>query len=115
MRAAQADLKQPRTRELVAALGRWGVEPTEHALIIVEHMFDNLHLAGRNLPRLTTNTISALNVYDVLRADKIIIEASALAFIQEFYGEAQTLRGKRSVPESATESSAEAIPEPQQA
>lgn len=36
------------------------------------------------------NTASALRVYDILRADKIIIEASALQFIQEFYGDSDS-------------------------
>ena len=27
-----------------------------------------------------------LNVYDVLRADKIVVEESAFKYIQEFYG-----------------------------
>ena len=79
-------LKQPRTKELVASLSRWGVAPEAHALIIVAPRFGALHLAGRNLSRLRTNTIANLSVYDLLRADKIIVEASALAFIQEFYG-----------------------------
>jgi len=29
-------------------------------------------------------------VYDILRADKIIIEASALQSIQEFYGDSES-------------------------
>lgn len=77
------------------ALRRWGVEEEEHALIIVDHMFSTLNLAGRNISRLTFNTINNLSVYDLLRADKVIIESSALAFIQDFYG------GPRKAAESA--------------
>ena len=84
----QDTLTQPRTKELTAALSRWGVDPTDHTLLIADQMFDNLHLAGRNIRKLTFNTTSNLNVYDVLRADKIIVESSALKFIQEFYGAA---------------------------
>lgn len=84
--SAQSKLTTPRTKELATALSRFGVLPDEHALLIVENMFDNLHLASRNNPRVHTNTVSNLSIYDLLRADRIVVETSALAFIQEFYG-----------------------------
>ena len=49
----------------------------------------NLHMSSRNIERLEVNTASALRVYDILRADKIIIEESALPFIQERYGDSE--------------------------
>jgi ribosomal protein L4 len=35
---------------------------------------------------LQVNTADKLKVYDILRADKIVIESAALAYIKEFYG-----------------------------
>ena len=67
---------------MVQALGRWGVGPREYALLIVNELPDNLALSARNVERLEVNAASALRVYDVLRADKIIIETSALRYIQ---------------------------------
>ena len=111
MSVLQGQLKQPRTRELVAALGRWGVNPEEHALIIVDHMFDNLHLAGRNLSNLRMNSIANLSVYDLLRADRVIVESSALAYIQEFYG--KSTKAAESSEGEAESSDAEAEPSPE--
>jgi len=83
---AQTAFEKPSTKALASALTRWGVGPREYALLIVGEASDNLKLSSRNVERLEVNKASALRVYDILRADKIIIEASALQAIQEFYG-----------------------------
>lgn len=79
---SQNCFQKPSTKELVQALGRWGVGPREYTLLIVDELPDNLALSARNVERLEVNAASALRVYDVLRADKILIETSALRFIQ---------------------------------
>ena len=80
--AVQNCFEKPSTKSMVRALGRWGVGPREYALLIVNELSDNLALSARNVERLEVNAASALRVYDVLRADKIIIETSALRYIQ---------------------------------
>ena len=97
----QGQLTQPKSKELVAALSRWGVSPKEHALIIVDHMFENLQLSSRNIANVRTNSITNLSVYDLLRADRILVEASALAYIQEFYGKASRDAAPAEAAESA--------------
>ena len=74
--------QKPSTKEMVQALSRWGVGPREHTLPIVDELPDNLALSARNVERLEVNAANALRVYDVLRADKILIETSALRYIQ---------------------------------
>ncbi|KAK9788287.1 hypothetical protein WJX73_009931 [Symbiochloris irregularis] len=94
----EGSLTQPRTKELMAALKRWGVDPEAHTLIIVDRLFDNLNLAGRNVRNVVFNTINNLSVYDLLRADRVVVESSALSFIQEFYGASSTPNSKAVAP-----------------
>ena len=42
-------------------------------------------LSARNVEFLEVNFASAVRVYDVLRADKIVVEEEALKYLQEFY------------------------------
>lgn len=42
--------------------------------------------SGRNIPNLVFNKSSALNTYDILRADKIVVDKASLEFINEFFG-----------------------------
>ncbi len=78
----QGSFSKPSTKSMAQALGRWGVGPREYTLLIVNELGDNLALSARNVERLEVNTADALRVYDVLRADKILIESSALRSIQ---------------------------------
>jgi ribosomal protein L4 len=42
---------------------------------------DNVLMSARNIEKLEVNFASAVRVYDVLRADKIVIEEEALAYL----------------------------------
>lgn len=78
---------RPKTRELVAALSRWGVEPQAKVLLIVAEKTENVYLSCRNVPTLNLALASQLNVYDVLNADRIVVTEAALAKIQEVYSD----------------------------
>ena len=41
--------------------------------------------SARNIEFLEVNYASAVRIYDVLRADRIVVEEDALAYLQEFY------------------------------
>ena len=81
------ELSRPKTKELVAALARWGAAPENKALLILPEISsaDNVYLSARNIENLKLIAADQLNVYDLLHADKIVITASALAKIQEVY------------------------------
>jgi large subunit ribosomal protein L4 len=80
-------LSRPKTKELVAAMARWGIEPERKVLLIVSEKDENVYLSARNLPKVKLILATNLNVYDVLWADKIAIAAQALAKIQEVYSD----------------------------
>jgi large subunit ribosomal protein L4 len=79
-------LPQPKTKEMGAALARWGVDADAKILLILPQKEEMVYLSARNLPRVKLITASQMNVYDVLLADKIVTTQTALAKIQEVYG-----------------------------
>lgn len=81
------EITQPKTKELVSAMGRWGVNSEEKVLLIVHEKNDNVYRSGRNLPNLRMILATNLNVFDVLHANKIVATDAAIAKIQEVYGE----------------------------
>ena len=75
-------MQEAKTRSLVAALDSWGLSPSSHTLLVVDEVTQALQLSSRNIPTLRLNTSSGLSVYDILRADNIVIEGAALKYIQ---------------------------------
>ncbi|BAY61885.1 50S ribosomal protein L4/L1e [Calothrix brevissima NIES-22] len=78
-------LSRPKTKELVAALARWGAAPENKTLLILSDIAENVNLSARNVENLKLIAADQLNVFDLLHADKIVVTASALAKIQEVY------------------------------
>ncbi|MEM9538991.1 MAG: 50S ribosomal protein L4 [Cyanobacteria bacterium P01_E01_bin.42] len=80
-------ITRPKTKELISAFQRWGVEESEKVLLVVGEKNDNVYLSGRNIEKLRMILATNLNVYDLLNADKIIATRSAIAKIEEVYSE----------------------------
>ncbi|MBW4562589.1 MAG: 50S ribosomal protein L4 [Mojavia pulchra JT2-VF2] len=78
-------LSRPKTKDLVAALARWGAAPENKTLLILSEIADNIHFSARNVENLKVIAADQLNVFDLLHADKIVVTASALEKIQEVY------------------------------
>ncbi|MBD2677931.1 MULTISPECIES: 50S ribosomal protein L4 [Nostoc] len=78
-------LSRPKTKDLVAALARWGAEPENKTLLILSEFPENVYLSARNIENLKVIAADQLNVYDLLHADKIVLTTSALEKIQEVY------------------------------
>ena len=64
----------------------WGVGADEKAYVITKDANESVAKSARNIARVVQTDVTHLNVYDVLNADKVIVEKSALAQIQAFYG-----------------------------
>ncbi len=82
-----AQLSRPKTKDLMAAIGRWGVEPTAKVLLILPEREETIYLSARNVAKLKLISATQLNIFDLLNADKIVATASALERIQEVYSE----------------------------
>lgn len=81
-----SQLERPKTKEIIAALGRWGVAD-QKVLLIVTEINDNIELSVRNIPHVKLIQADGLNVFDILHANKIIATQEAIGKIQEVYGE----------------------------
>ena len=80
-------LPRPKTKELVAAMTRWGIDPAAKILLILPEQAETIYLSARNIANLRLISATNLNVFDLLAADQIVTTASALAKIQEVYGD----------------------------
>ncbi|MEL6437701.1 MAG: 50S ribosomal protein L4 [Cyanobacteria bacterium J06621_8] len=82
-----AELERPKTKEVLAALERWGIGAKDKVLLILKEVSDNVNLSTRNIAKVKLIKSTNLNVADLLNADKIVVSQEALANIQEVYGE----------------------------
>jgi large subunit ribosomal protein L4 len=80
-------LPQPKTKEFVSALSRWGVESGEKVLLILSEITENLYLSARNIATVKIISATSLNIYDLLVADKIVTTSEALNQIKEVYND----------------------------
>jgi large subunit ribosomal protein L4 len=81
------NLPRPKTKELVSALTRWGIEPGKKTLLIVGEIAENLELSARNLPNLKVILANGLNIYDIVNADRLVATSEAINIIQEVYSD----------------------------
>jgi large subunit ribosomal protein L4 len=81
------NVAQPKTKEFVQAMTRWGVQADSKVLIIVSEVEDNTLLSIRNIAKVKMISASGLNVFDLLNADQIVATAEAIAKIQEVYND----------------------------
>jgi len=82
-----AEFDRPKTKDFIAALGRWGVGTDEKVLLILKEVSDNVNLSTRNIAKVKMIKATNLNVVDILHANKIIVSKDALEQIQEVYGD----------------------------
>lgn len=76
-----------KTKELVDMLQDLEIDHTKLTVLLICNE-PNLQLkrASRNIKKLTLSNLSSLNIFDVLNADKIILEKDAFESISLYYG-----------------------------
>lgn len=87
VKAFDEQLQRPKTRDVVAAMERWGIEPGRKVLLIVSEPSENVLLSVRNIGWLSLMSAVQLNVYDLLNADQLVVTEPAMEKIQEVYGD----------------------------
>jgi large subunit ribosomal protein L4 len=76
----EAKTKEAKTGDLAKRFGKMGVAN----VLIVDGEFDkNFHLSARNLSHVSLLPAAGLNVYDIMRSEKLMLTKSALAAIEE--------------------------------
>ncbi|MBM5802863.1 MAG: 50S ribosomal protein L4 [Cyanobacteria bacterium K_DeepCast_35m_m2_155] len=81
------ELKAPKTKEITAALGRFGIAPGAKVLVILDNASEAVRLSVRNLEKVKLIAADQLNVFDLLNANSLVVSEEALAKIQEVYGD----------------------------
>ncbi len=77
----KAELAEPKTAQLRGKFDGLGLS---NALIIDgAQLQDNFALAARNIPNVDVLPVQGINVYDILRRDKLVLTRAALAALEE--------------------------------
>ena len=79
-------LESPKTREITAALKRFGIAADAKVLLVIDGASEEVRLSVRNLEKVKLIAADQLNVFDLLNASKLVLNEEALAKIQEVYG-----------------------------
>lgn len=77
------DLSEVKTKNFVKFLSDVGA--TGKSLVVTSEVRRNVVLSARNIPGVRTTISSIISVYDILRADKFIVDKAAVAKIEEVY------------------------------
>jgi len=78
-------MSEIKTKAMLKALGSLGVAKT--ALIVTPTSDRNVMLSARNIPGVKTAQVGALNVYDILRCEKLVIDKEAVNKLTEVYAQ----------------------------
>ncbi|QVL52519.1 MAG: 50S ribosomal protein L4 [Cyanobium sp. M30B3] len=80
-------LDTPKTRDIVAGLGRLGIQPQAKVLVVLDNPSEVVRKSVRNLEKVKLIAADQLNVFDLLHANSLVVSDEALAKIQEVYGD----------------------------
>lgn len=76
----EVNFTAPKTKDFVKMLASLGITGT--VLVIVPAIENNLKLSARNVPGVEVTTAGAVNTYQVLKHDKVIVTQGAFAQIE---------------------------------
>jgi len=80
-------LDTPKTKDIVAGLGRLGIQPQAKVLVVLDSPSEVVRKSVRNLEKVKLIAADQLNVFDLLHANSLVVSVEALAKIQEVYGD----------------------------
>jgi large subunit ribosomal protein L4 len=78
------DIEAPRTKVMVSALERLGIDGT--ALLLLAERDETVEKSVRNLPHVKVLNANYLNIRDLLSHDKILIPMDSLQIIERVLG-----------------------------
>ncbi|WP_291426326.1 50S ribosomal protein L4 [Deinococcus sp.] len=75
------DLADAKTKSFVAWAKQHGMDGSEKVLLVTDD--ENARLAARNITWISVLPVAGVNVYDILRHDRLLIDAAALEMVDE--------------------------------
>ena len=76
-------MDSPKTKEFAAFLAAVGAE--KKPLVVTAEACQNVVKSGRNIPGCEVTFANLLNVYDIVNADKLVVDKAALQKIEEVF------------------------------
>ncbi len=76
------ELPEIKTKSMKTFLDAVGVKK---AILITPEVNENVIKSARNIPGVMTTTAKILNVYDIVNANQLVVDKSALAIIEEVF------------------------------
>ena len=83
----ELEMAEPKTKEMVALLGRLGIE--DSVLVLLPEANANVELSARNLPEVKTLRAGSLSVRDLLGYDSIVMLLGSVDMIHSMLGVAE--------------------------
>jgi len=77
------DIKDAKTKSMVEVLKNIGIDKT--AVIVINGVNENVLRASANLQHVEVTASDLLNVYDIVKCDKLVVTADAIKSIEEAY------------------------------
>ncbi|MBP3233171.1 MAG: 50S ribosomal protein L4 [Eubacterium sp.] len=78
----ELSMEAPKTKNFVTILGNLNASK---ALVVTEDADKNVVLSARNIPDVKTEARTAINVYDILKYDSLVITKDAVKALEEVY------------------------------
>ena len=78
-------LSVPKTKEVLSAMERWGIEPEQKVLMVTAEKNEVIYRSVRNVANIKLILATNLNAYDIVLADRLVVTTAALDKIQEVY------------------------------
>ncbi len=75
--------QEPKTRKIVEILDALSIEKDKKVMVLTEETDLNVHKSARNMPKVNVFEANKPNTYQILNADVIVIQQSALDVLQE--------------------------------
>lgn len=76
------DFNAPKTKEMIKVLNAFEAKKT---LIVVAESNENVYKSARNLPGVAVVPVNNINVYDILKYEKLMVTKDAVSKIEEVY------------------------------
>ncbi len=78
---SEAKVDEPKTKGLKASFAKLGL--TNALIIDGAELEPNFRLAARNIPQIDVLPVQGINVYDILRREKLVLTRAAIAALEE--------------------------------
>ncbi len=77
-------MKKPATKLLMQQFNEWKMNPMQEKILWIDVKFDkNTKLSGQNIGKLKMTSIDQITVFDLLKANKLIIAIDVLALLEK--------------------------------